>query len=102
MFGSKKEEFTLEKLRGILESKIDALGDVELFECTDNSIELLRSNKVGNKYRITVSKNKKKYIIVQEMTGKQPLFSDSKNLLDFAEWFPIEPETKKSLSKRFY
>ena len=101
MLGKKNEEFTLLDLGELVKKNIDKLTDVESFEYDSNSISLLQSNKVGTKLWKTVTKVKNKFVFRQEITGRVPESMDSKNLLDWVEMFPIAPETKKTLSKKY-
>jgi hypothetical protein len=102
MFGKKKEILTIEILADIIKNSDDEeMKSVEKFDFDSNSLTIILSNQVGNKFRRSVALVKKKYIYIQEMTGREASMVDSKNLLDFAYMFPISPETKKSLAKKY-
>ena len=103
MFGKKKEEFTLIHLGDLIKSSTKSdPGEVEKFEYNSEHLTLILVNQAGNKLVRRVDKIKKKYVFFQELTGGKPLMLDTKKLLDFVNMFPVFPETKKSLSKKYY
>ncbi|HOI47587.1 MAG TPA: hypothetical protein PLR26_07675 [Bacilli bacterium] len=102
MFGKKKELLTIAVLTEIIKkSNDDLMKSVEKFESDNEHISILYSNDVGNKLQVSISKIKRKYVYMQQMTGRQPIIFDSKQLLDLASFFPIAPETKKTLKKKY-
>ena len=94
--------FTIEDLGALIENNIKTLQGVEKFEYDTDNLVLLQSNELNNKLIRKVSKYKrKKFLYTQGTTGRMPESRAFKSLLEIAWLFPIEPETKKTLKKKY-
>lgn len=97
-----KIAFSIEDLGIIIENNISTLKGVEKFEYDSDNLVLIQSNELNNKLIRKVSKYKRnKYLYTQGTTGRIPESRAFKSLLEIASLFPIEPETKKTLKKKY-
>jgi hypothetical protein len=97
-----KIDFTIEDLGALIENNMNTLKGVEKFEYDSDNLVLLQSNELNNKLIRKVSRYKrKKYLVTHGTTGSTPESMVIKSLLDLVEIFPIEPETKKTLKKKY-
>jgi hypothetical protein len=102
IFGKKKEVFTLITLGDLIKSTTQELhGKIEKLDYNFDSLVFILVNEAGNKFVRKITRQGKKFSFYQEITGQTPKMFTFTKLFDLLSLFPILPETKKSLSKKY-